>query len=118
MPNIINERREQTQFAALRKLREAYREEYRTHGPADPEKSDLFKAIEGILALGLPAAEPVELALELPYRRAVQLTAYSPNEVTKGFYAAVAEDGTMWLLPWDEFRWRQVPCLPTGEIVL
>jgi hypothetical protein len=55
---------------------------------------------------------------ELPYRRAMQLTAYSPNEVTKGFYAAVAEDGTMWMLPWDEHKWQQISSLPDGAIDL
>jgi hypothetical protein len=68
---------------------------------------------------GTCSSGPGEIVVEeLPYRRAMQLTAYSPNEVTRGFYAALAEDGTMWMLPWDEFTWQQIPCLPNGAIDL
>jgi hypothetical protein len=201
MPNIINERREQVQFEALRKLREAYRTV--SHRPLEQWETAslaLRDAISAVLALGLPApsaqstgkcivlsgyevqsglnrvewAENLIRQLlnttggqhdgaaswllnhggdktvvtdlpapsgtcsngsgetsgicsngsgetideELPYRRAVQLTAYSPNEATMGFYAAVAGDGTMWLLPWGRSKWMQLPCLPAGAIDL
>jgi hypothetical protein len=74
----------------------------------------------------LPEPEPsrtcsnepvVGCTLAPPYRRAVQLTAYSPSDVTAGFYAAVDEGGAMWILPWGGFEWSQLPCLP-GAIVL